>query len=344
MKYDIDSLNKISIIDIARELGIDVKGKKAHCFLHDDRNPSLSFDTQRNIWKCFGCNQGGNVIELVKRRFNVEFKGACQWIEHNFNGSAYRSGATVNRNQYYKIQYKQRVKNSDEQQSDSELYEAMISHLTLSQVAENYLCKERALSIDVIKSHNIVSIENTRKIYNWLCKNFSAERLLSAGLIQKGEGGKLYNFWRFPGIVFPYYDINKKITNLQLRPYAPLNNQKYIFLKGIRTCMYNENALVDLPRGESVYLCEGAIDALSLMTMDFIAVGIPGVATLKNDWIRILRNFNVFLVFDNDDAGKRNAQKHMNTLKTNNINVQSLDISPYNDVNEKLTHEKGEFK
>lgn len=39
----------------------------ACCPFHDDRNPSFYLDTERGIWHCFGCGEGGNLRKLVER-------------------------------------------------------------------------------------------------------------------------------------------------------------------------------------------------------------------------------------------------------------------------------------
>lgn len=340
MKYDVKDLNEINIIEVAIALGLSVKSKKALCFLHADKNPSLSFNTANNTWKCFGCGQGGNVIELVKKANKAEFKEACHWLACHFKSVDYY-GSTSIVGRYNQNEHTQNTKRSIELEPDNELYSVLISNLSLSEKAEKYLCEKRALSIDVIKANNIISLDNVPEVYKWLRTNFAEERLIKAGLVQKNESGYTYDFWRTPGIIFPYFDISKKVVNLQLRPYEPSNKQKYIFLKGIKTCMYNESALADLAWGEEVFLCEGAIDVLSLLTMGFMAVGIPGVATVKDEWIEILRRFKVGIVFDNDIAGKTNAEKCENNLKERNINVRRYNVSKYNDVNEKLQFEKG---
>jgi hypothetical protein len=56
--------DSIDIVDAAQKYGIEVsRSKKALCPFHDDHNPSLSFKGQ--YFKCFGCDAGGDVIDLV---------------------------------------------------------------------------------------------------------------------------------------------------------------------------------------------------------------------------------------------------------------------------------------
>ena len=343
MNYDTKKLNSIDILEVAKALGLEVKSKKTNCFLHADKTPSLSFHLKTNTWKCFGCNQSGDVIELVKKKNNLDFKQACQWLECNLGSSSVRTFSTYTVKNKTKQAYHPKDKNHDETQSDPELYAAIINHLNLSDGAKSYLCDERALSPDAVELNNIVSLEDPSELYGWLKNTFNEERLFKAGLLQKSQYGNMYNFWRTTGIIFPYYDINNNVVNLQLRPYHSTKNQKYILLKGIKTCMYNEVVLANLPVGTNVFLCEGAIDVLSMMTIDKVAVGIPGAATLKGTWVEKLRKFNICIIFDNDNAGKINAEKHKTTLISKNINAKIYYIENYKDINEKLIAEKGGF-
>ena len=60
-------VSRIKISDLAVEYGAKKgKGSKLyHCCLHHDENPSLSLNDKRGLFKCFGCNKSGNIIDLV---------------------------------------------------------------------------------------------------------------------------------------------------------------------------------------------------------------------------------------------------------------------------------------
>jgi len=56
--------NRVDIIDAAERFGVQVdRHNKALCFVHSERNPSLSF--RNNRYKCFSCNTSGDVIEMI---------------------------------------------------------------------------------------------------------------------------------------------------------------------------------------------------------------------------------------------------------------------------------------
>jgi hypothetical protein len=76
--------------EIAVELGLDVLGKGAHCWRPEnhkngDRTPSVSFDTRRNIGRCFVCDaRSWSGIDLVRKVRRVTLRQAAEWIAARF--------------------------------------------------------------------------------------------------------------------------------------------------------------------------------------------------------------------------------------------------------------------
>jgi DNA primase len=58
------------------------------CPFHDDSRPSLNVNQERQTWKCFVCNIGGDIFSFVMKRENVEFREALQML-------ADRAGVTL---------------------------------------------------------------------------------------------------------------------------------------------------------------------------------------------------------------------------------------------------------
>lgn len=69
----IASLKKsINIVDVVQDSNlaqfqrISIDKATAICPFHDDKNPSLSIDQSRNMYKCFSCGAGGDVFKFVR--------------------------------------------------------------------------------------------------------------------------------------------------------------------------------------------------------------------------------------------------------------------------------------
>ena len=93
MKYDDLNLKKIRevpIFDVCSKLGITLYGmgkltKRTKCWYHDDKHPSMHVNKVRNIYKCFVCGKGGDVIKLVMDNDNKSFVEACDWLVEQFH-------------------------------------------------------------------------------------------------------------------------------------------------------------------------------------------------------------------------------------------------------------------
>jgi len=67
-------VQKISILQVAREYGFEVRGNKAVCLFHADKDPSLSLDDSRGLFNCFGCNKKGNIVDFIHECERVGLK------------------------------------------------------------------------------------------------------------------------------------------------------------------------------------------------------------------------------------------------------------------------------
>lgn len=93
MKYDdlnLKRIREIPIFDVCSKLGITLYGvgkitKRAKCWYHDDKHPSMRVNKKKNIYKCFVCGKGGDVIKLVQDYENKTFPEACDWLVNEFH-------------------------------------------------------------------------------------------------------------------------------------------------------------------------------------------------------------------------------------------------------------------
>ena len=80
----IDVAKLINTADIFEIISSYVDLKKngseysACCPFHDERTPSFSVSPAKNMWYCFGCGEGGDVIDFVREYHNVSFVDACK--------------------------------------------------------------------------------------------------------------------------------------------------------------------------------------------------------------------------------------------------------------------------
>lgn len=78
---DIEILkSKITMVDLMQKLGFQNMNKThAQCVLHDDQK-TMSFSFNEDLWHCFGCQAGGDKIQLIKDVLKTDFKGAVEYL------------------------------------------------------------------------------------------------------------------------------------------------------------------------------------------------------------------------------------------------------------------------
>ena len=74
----------VNIINVAEFLGL--KLNRSHFCkypFHNERTASLSISEKKQVWKCFGCGKGGDVINLVEELLHINAYQAAKYINDN---------------------------------------------------------------------------------------------------------------------------------------------------------------------------------------------------------------------------------------------------------------------
>jgi len=81
-QYKVEELRQIPLDEI-----IGIKGKKMGkemmflCPFHNEKTPSFAWERSKNLWHCFGCNEGGDVIDFVMKREKCNFITALKFLD-----------------------------------------------------------------------------------------------------------------------------------------------------------------------------------------------------------------------------------------------------------------------
>ena len=86
--------NRVNIVDVARYFGLNLnRAYKCLCPFHKEKSPSFSVSPDKQIFKCFGCDESGDCITLVSKLLNINAYESAKQINNifslgiNFNGS-----------------------------------------------------------------------------------------------------------------------------------------------------------------------------------------------------------------------------------------------------------------
>lgn len=178
----------------------------------------------------------------------------------------------------------------------SKFYQA---NLTQAPEVYQYLREDRGLTLETIKKFRL-GWANGGLTTHLLQKGFSVEQVAQTGLVNPDGTDALRD-----RITIPYLSMGS-VTLIRGRAWGT-SKAKYLQPSGMSVGLFNEDSL----RGASrVLVCEGEFDTMTADQLGFSAVGVPGVSSWKPKWTDLLSHAKrVFVVFDNDKAGRDGAQK-----------------------------------
>lgn len=273
--------------------------------MHDDHNPSLTFNNKKNMFFCFVCNKGGGPIQLVQEHEGWTFKEACIWLVNRFN-ICWPENDEQKKPVRRKVKRIYLPKKEDViGEFDEELYTWLIENAKLSEQAKRFLFEERRFKEEVIERLNIKSVTLPQKAITMLIDRFGEKRCLKSRLLKKGQYG-LYFYFYTPCLLFPYYERDGRLMGLQSRYLGEIEDvPRFQFLSSRKTRLFNLPILNTLNRGDKLFISEGITDCMALLSSGQNAVAIPSATILPLEDLVTLRSYDLHMFPDQDEAGQR---------------------------------------
>jgi len=303
------------------------------CPFHNEKSPSFSVSRQKQMYYCFGCGAGGNVITFIMEYENYTFAEAVRLL-------AERAGVDIPEMEYSK---------EAKQKADLKATLLEINKLAAkyfyaqlktehAKHAHTYLTK-RGLSEETITAFGLgYSNKYSDDLYKYLkTKGYSDELLVKAGLISASEKGVYDKFWN--RVMFPIMDANNRVIGFGGRVMGE-GEPKY--LNSPETEIFDKSRnLYGLNRARTsrksyFLICEGYMDVIALHQAGFTnAVASLGTAFTPGHAALIKRYVNeVYLTFDSDGAGTKAALRALPILKEAGITAKIIRMDPYKDPDE----------
>jgi len=310
-QFDTERLNKLPIKEVAEKLGLQLHKNKCHCFIHEEKTPSFSIFPKKNIWKCFGCGEGGGVIKLVEKFNNSDFIEACKWLENTFG--------ITNHNLKQPSPKRKTIKTEtvSKNKIDIEIYKWFFDNLPITENVKNFI-KNRRYPDNIIEQYHLRGIDNCTEYFEKCITKWGAGKLVKCGLakevVSEDTGEITYKFtWWANTLFFPFYDNDGNIIYIQGRT---LNSKvekkyKYVNLSGVETSIFNLPILKTLNKNDSLVITEGVTDCISCCLMEQKAIGIIGAHGFKKEYVELLKDFDICVIPDNDKnkTGEKFANK-----------------------------------
>ncbi|MEA2015715.1 MAG: DNA primase [Actinomycetota bacterium] len=309
------------------------------CPFHKEKTPSFTVDTSKQLYHCFGCGEGGDVISFIEKIENMEFVEAVEFLakkvgyklKYNLSGSKESS------------KLKNRLAELNEQANKYFNYVLFSSKKGIQPL--EYL-KKRGFKEDTLKEFEVgFSLDSWDGFSGFALKRgYKAVELISCGLAIESSRSGIGVYDRFRGrIMFPIKDIVGKTIGFGGRSIpgeSKTRDQKAKYINTPETRLYSKSKNIYgidkaknfIVEKDEVLIVEGYTDVMALSQSGVKnAVASLGTA-LTSEQIMLLGRFtqNIVLVFDSDKAGMDASLRGIERLREYN---DRLDLYYENNLN-----------
>jgi DNA primase len=272
----------------------------ALCPFHSEKTPSFYVSPSKQIWKCFGCGKGGDVIKFVAEYENISYREAAKLLAERYGidvdlGDADREGTYYSALRKIGIFYFERLTTPR------------------GATARNYLLKERKLPAAFVKEFGLGYCGDGFESVNFARKEGIFEPLKELKHFYRTAEGKYRDFFH-DRITIPIKNITGKVVAFGGRA---LGGEKPKYKNSPNSAVFQkEKTLYAVDRAKNyardkkrIIVVEGYFDVIRLHSVGLGETVAPLGTTLTQHHARVIKKLaeEVVLLFDGDAAGRRAA-------------------------------------
>jgi len=336
IKQRIDIVDFIGQYVQLKKAGINHKGL---CPFHKEKTPSFMVNHERQIYKCFGCGEAGDIFDFVQKHEGMDFYDSLKFL-------ADRAGVTLKTRdpQQAQLQKESKTELLDLNQTLAKLYHQLLLTHRAGAQARSYIAG-RKIDTETVKKFQIgYAPQHIDRVKDYLNKmGFSNEDLSQAG-----------NPERFRDrLMFPIADIIGNIVGFSGRALEKGQEPKYLNTR--ETSIFHKAKILygfDLSKKsirekDLAVLVEGQMDVvLSHQAGVTNTVATSGTA-LTEDHLQIIRRQtpNICLSFDADEAGEKTTIKAIEMAWRQGLNTKIVKMPEgYKDAGEVVEKDPGVWR
>ena len=316
-----------NIVEVISECGVLLKqvglNYKGLCPFHQEKTPSFTVSSEKQIFNCFGCQTGGNVIHFLQKHEGKTFIEAIEWLADRASIPLPTRDA--------KFSARQKLVNdlAELNRFAVKYYHELLRTGQHSQQAREYL-KNRSLLTQTIHQFQLGYAKHQRKdLFKAAThQGWTVQQLVDVGLIKNEEQGPQDRFWN--RVLFPIYNERGVPVGFGGRALSDGHQPKYLNSPG--TVLYNKSKILfnldkarqSISKKQSVLLVEGYMDALMLYQHGIENVIASSGTSLSEDHAALLKRYTpeVVIVFDGDVSGLQAAQRGLHRLIGEGLRVR----------------------
>lgn len=321
-------LQSSNIVDIIGEY-VDLKRAgssfKGLCPFHNEKTPSFTVDEKKQLFHCFGCGAGGDVVSFIMQKEGLSYPESLKFLADKAGISIdYTEDPGVNK------------KNKELYDLNKDIMMFFYKNLLTDRKAQSYL-KSRGLSSKIVNTFMLgYARDSWDDLYSYIrSRKYSEKDLEEIGLIKKSSKGNYYDKYR-DRIIFPIINHFGKVIGFGGRAVSGqmpkyLNSpESSIFKK--RYNLYGLNIYKKQKRKELI-LVEGYMDVIALNNHGLdIAVASLGTA-LTIDQAKLMKRYSddIYICYDQDNAGIKATEKAIEIFHEIGVNPSVIVLEDGND-------------
>ncbi len=313
--------DKLDIVDVISESLILKKTGNNYwglCPFHNEKTPSFCVNPQKQIYKCFGCGEGGDVFSFIMKTTGASFNDIIKEYALKFG---IELPITFNKTYDNKDKKKEIYKVLNEA---SELYCDMLLNSKVGIKAYEYL-KSRQIDDEIIKKYKLGFALNE---YDGIQKKLSyikTEILKDAGLIiERERNSSLIDRFR-NRIMIPVFNEMGEVVAFGARAIEEKQSPKY--LNSPDTIVYNKSKILyglyhareAIKEEDGVVIMEGYFDVISAQMAGIKNCVASCGTSLTLDHVKLMSKYTpskrIYMAFDLDKAGKMATNRNANIIK-----------------------------
>ena len=307
---------RTNILDIVAESGVKIKKTGLHqgvglCPFHQEKTPSFSANSQKNVFNCFGCGESGDTISYIQKIRGLDFVGAVKYLAERYSIPLPVDG---NNEPIDTSLYKKRAK-----------YKKILLYVHEAYFrrgvrgAHDYLVKRgvNSQSVDDFEIGFCAS-NDSRIITDLHNRKATDEDLVGCGLYKESDRDETIYLWMAKRVIFPIFDKNDNLVGFGARRIDAEKRAKYInspnsdIFKKDETLYGLKQARASIRKKKKAVLVEGYTDVIAMHQAGMkTAVSSLGTA-ISEKHIRTLWDIGAdtpIVCMDGDKAGMGSAER-----------------------------------
>lgn len=303
------------------------------CPFHNEKSPSFSVSETKQIFHCFGCGAGGDVIGFLKKIENIEFKDAVEILAERANITLPKIETTKEEQKIAMLKEKvYQINEIAAQYFHENLYKPT------AKPAQEYV-KKRRLDNNTLKKFQIGYSGNFDELYRELRKRgFNDEEIFESKLVLMSKNGTPNDAFK-KRLMFPIKDVKDRVIAFGGRA---LDDSKPKYINSPDTICYNKGRnlyalnIAKKTEKDFIIMVEGYMDAVSLHQRGIDnAVASLGTALTEKQG-RLLKRYKskIIIGYDADGAGQSATMRGLEILQSIGYDIRILQLEGAKDPDE----------